>query len=513
MQNSKLEGVGVRRGGEGGEADDAAKAATPSASPDDKVEALRRVKVFAGLPEEQLRWFVENAVERWVEPGEIIFRRGDPADRMTVYLEGEAHSRQDETNLDGNVYIAQAGDPQTEVSGKLPYSRMKEFPATSRAVTRARVLLFHERLFPEMLQRMPVLAERLVGLMSDRVRESTKMDQQRDKLMALGKLSAGLAHELNNPAAAAKRGANEMLGALEDLRAADLRLCRHNLTPEQRQFIAKFESEAIAHTSAATPLRALEQSDREDELGVWLDEQGVAESWKLAPTLSEAGVNTEALERVLDKTGRDALGDVLARIAAQLSTAKLIGDIKTSVGRISELVGAIKEYSYMDQASVQEVDLHKGLDNTVLILRYKLRKKNIDVVCDYADDLPRVTAYGSELNQVWTNLIDNAVDAMGEGGRLKIRTKLEPTDVLVEIRDNGAGIPIDVQTHIFEPFYTTKPVGEGTGLGLDAVSRIVRKHRGNIRFQSKPGDTCFQVRLPLAQNRAPVEEPKPVTAP
>jgi signal transduction histidine kinase len=208
----------------------------------------------------------------------------------------------------------------------------------------------------------------------------------------------------------------------------------------------------------------------------------------------------------LDKTGREALGDVLARVAAQLSTAKLIGDIKTSVGRISELVGAIKEYSYMDQASVQEVDLHKGLDNTVLILRYKLRKKNIDVVRDYAHDLPHITAYGSELNQVWTNLIDNAVDAMGDGGRLKIRTKLEPTDVLVEIRDDGPGIPVDAQTHIFEPFYTTKPVGEGTGLGLDAVSRIVRKHRGNIRFQSKPGDTCFQVRLPLAQDRASKRE-------
>lgn len=502
MQNLKLEGSG-----EGAEDDGAPKTVASSATPEDTVEALRRVHVFAELPEEQLKWFVENAVERWVEPGEIVFRRGDPAEIMTVYLEGEAHSRPDETNLDGNVYIAQAGDPQTEVSGKLPYSRMKEFPATSRAITRARLLLFHERLFPEMLQRMPVLAERLVGLMSDRVRESTKMDQQRDKLMALGKLSAGLAHELNNPAAAAKRGANEMLGALEELRAADLRLCRHNLTPEQRQFIAEFESEAIAHTSSATkPLRALEQSDREDELGAWLDEQGVAESWKLAPTLAEAGVNTEALERVLDETGRDALGDVLARIAAQLSTAKLIGDIKTSVGRISELVGAIKEYSYMDQASVQEIDLHKGLDNTVLILRYKLRKKNIEVVRDYADDLPRVTAYGSELNQVWTNLIDNAVDAMGDGGRLKIRTKLEPTDVLVEIRDNGAGIPVEVQTHIFEPFYTTKPVGEGTGLGLDAVSRIVRKHRGNIRFQSKPGDTCFQVRLPLAQNRASKRE-------
>jgi signal transduction histidine kinase len=160
-------------------------------------------------------------------------------------------------------------------------------------------------------------------------------------------------------------------------------------------------------------------------------------------------------------------------------------------------VGAIKEYSYMDQASVQEVDVHKGLESTLLILKYKLKKKSIELTREYAEALPRIKAYGSELNQVWTNLIVNAVDAMTEGGRLKVRTKREPTDVLVEIRDNGPGIPADLRSRIFEPFFTTKPVGEGTGLGLDAVARIVRKHRGNIRFESKPGDTCFQVRLPL----------------
>lgn len=204
----------------------------------------------------------------------------------------------------------------------------------------------------------------------------------------------------------------------------------------------------------------------------------------------------------MKRVGDDAFADVLARIGAQLSTAKLAGDIKISTGRISELVGAIKEYSYMDQAAVQEVDLHKGLENTLLILKHTLKSKNVTVVREYAEDVARVIAYGSELNQVWTNLIDNAVDAMPKsGGKLKVRTKLEPTDVLIEIRDNGAGIPEDVQAHIFEPFFTTKGVGEGTGLGLDAVARIVRKHRGNIRVESKPGDTCFQVRLPFNQQR------------
>jgi signal transduction histidine kinase len=192
------------------------------------------------------------------------------------------------------------------------------------------------------------------------------------------------------------------------------------------------------------------------------------------------------------------MGDVLARINAQLAAAKLAREIRTGTARISELVGAIKEYSYMDQASSQEVDVHQGLESTLLILKYKLRKKNIELTREYGTDLPRIKAYGSELNQVWTNLIVNAIEAMQDGGKLKVRTRREPTDVMIEIRDNGAGIPESVKTHIFEPFFTTKAVNEGTGLGLDTVARIVRKHRGNIRFDSKPGDTCFQVRLPFS---------------
>jgi signal transduction histidine kinase len=196
------------------------------------------------------------------------------------------------------------------------------------------------------------------------------------------------------------------------------------------------------------------------------------------------------------EVGADALGDMLGRIVAQLTTARLVTDIKTGTGRISELVGAIKEYSYMDAAPIQEVDLHKGIENTLVILKHKLKVKSINVERDYAEDLPHITAFGSELNQVWTNLIDNAIDAMDKDGRLKIRTKREPDAVLVEIRDDGRGIPADIQPRIFDPFFTTKPVGEGTGLGLDAVTRIIRNHRGNIRLESKPGDTCFQLRLP-----------------
>jgi signal transduction histidine kinase len=470
---------------------------TITSSPEDKVEALRRVGVFADLPEDQLKWFADNAEDRRLAAGEILYRKGAPADTLAVYLEGEVRAYLNDQAHDGAVYMARAGDPKTEVSGMLPFSRMTEWSATGHVLSDMRVLLFPTSLFPEMMQRMPVLVQRLVGLMSDRVREVTAADQQRDKLIALGKLSAGLAHELNNPAAGATRAANDLIAVLAELRAADLRLCSHDLTAEQHASIRAFESTAIEHTITAKQLNSLEQSDLEDLLVTWLEEHGIEDPWKLSNNLVEAGIDASALERMLGEVETSAIADVLARVNSQLAAAKLAREIKTGTARISELVAAIKEYSYMDQVSVQDVDVHKGLESTLLILKYKLKKKNIALTREYADDLPHIKAYGSELNQVWTNLIVNAIEAMSDGGKLKVRTKKEPIDILVEIRDNGSGIPENVKRRVFEPFFTTKPVGDGTGLGLDTVARIVRRHRGNIRFESKPGDTCFQVRLPI----------------
>jgi len=467
-----------------------------STSPPDKVEALRRVHVFADLPDEQLQWFADNSEDRHFAPGEVMFRKGDKPEAMVVYLEGESHAYWDVSDHD-IVYISRAGEQKTEVSGMLPFSRMTEFQVTGYAVTDVRLLWFPVRFFPEMMQRMPLLVERLVGIMSDRVREATMLDQQQDKLIALGKLSAGLAHELNNPAAGATRAANDLIETLKELRAADMRLCSHDLNEEQQESIDAFESKAIDHTATAKQLNSLDQSDREDEVSEWLEAHGIGEPWKLSGNLVEAGMDSAALEQLLGEIPSTATADVLARVNCQLAAAKLASEIKTATARITELVGAIKEYSYMDQAKVQELDVHKGLDNTLLILKYKLKKKNISVTREYAESLPLIKAYGSELNQVWTNLIVNAVDAMSEGGKLKVRTKREPTDIMIEIRDNGGGIPAPVRSRIFEPFFTTKQVGEGTGLGLDTVARIVRKHRGNVRFESRPGDTCFQVRLPI----------------
>lgn len=469
----------------------------PEHSTPDCVEALRRVGAFSDLPADQLEWFIDHAEELEFQAGELVFRKGDPPDWMIVYLEGEVQARWDENNLDDFVYIARAGDPLTEISGKLPFSRMKEIEINGRAVVDTRVLRFPSRLFPELIGRMPLLAERLVWIMTDRVREVTRTDERRDKLMALGKLSAGLAHELNNPASAARRTSDELMRTLEELRLADLELCRHELTPAQRAMLAEYERAAIAAKAPQTR-GALDLNDLEDAIAGWLETHRIDENWRLAPVLAETNMTGEKLDQLSQTIPPAALKDVLTRLVLQISVAGFANEIKTSVTRISELVGAIKEYSYMDQAAVQKIDLHQGLDNTLLILKYKLKKKTVEVVREYDPQLPPITAHGSLLNQVWTNLIDNAIDALPDsGGRLKIRTKLEPGDILVEIRDNGAGIAPDVQPHIFEPFYTTKAVNEGTGLGLDAVSRIVRKHRGDIRFTTKPGDTCFEVRLPL----------------
>lgn len=477
---------------------------TGTESPTDAVAALRRVAVFADLPIDQLRWFAARAEEKVLQPGEILFPQGTSADWMIVYLAGETHSRINDA-LDGYVYIARAGDPATEVSGKLPFSRMTEFPAAAHAVVETRLLMLHVRHFPELIQTMPHLVERLIWQMTDRVREFTTVNQQRDKLMALGKLSAGLAHELNNPAAAARRSADELLDILGELRDADLRLCRHDLSREQRDFLTEFEHEAIATSAERSAHKnSLAQSDAENDLIDWLDAKQVEDGWRVAPALVEGNLTEAKLEKLYDEIGAEAFSDVLERLAAQLSTAKLAHEIKTSATRISELVGAIKEYSYMDKAAVQKVDVARSLENTLLILKYKLKKKNIEVVRELAGDLPKITAWGSELNQVWTNLVDNAIDALPDsGGQIKVRAVREPDDILVEIRDNGAGIPPELQTRIFEPFFTTKAVGEGTGLGLDTVARVVRQHQGNLRVESKAGDTCFQIRLPLENENAP----------
>src|SRR5258706_9212577 len=442
------------------------------------LEDLRKIDVFADQPEDQLAWLAQQGTEIHLEPGESLFEIGTAADRMFVFLEGELELRRDGSPL---IYIG-AG----EVSGQLPFSRMTHFFASSYATKRTRVGSFSSSLFSEMFQRMPQVIARMVGLMSDRVREVTRMGEQREKLAALGKLSAGLAHELNNPAAAARRAASALSQILAAARENNVNLNRFPFSPQQREYIARFEREIGQRAAAAAvTLNSLEQSDREELLVTCLETHQVPDAWKLAPVLVEAGMEITELDALIEQIGPEPLPVVLGRVSALVTAAALAREIENATARISELVKAIKEYSYMDQAPEQEIDLHGGLDSTLTMMNYKIKKAEVTVLREYDRSLPRICAWGSELNQVWTNLIDNAVEAMSTNGagrskQLLVRTARDPMGVMVEIGDTGPGIPADIQGRIYDPFFTTKPVGQGTGLGLEAVRRIVGKPRGAL---------------------------------
>jgi signal transduction histidine kinase len=343
---------------------------------------------------------------------------------------------------------------------------------------------------------MPVLTQHLVGLLSDRVRETTRVEQQRDRLAALGKLSAGLAHELNNPASAAKRATSQLRQVLKKIKDASHELGRRELNPAQKAEIENLEASFIQRDEP--PPDALAASDIEDQIDSLLRSHGQNDLWQLSADLARRGVKPAALESLFANLEADTARAALIRLAASVEIANLLKEIESSTSRISDLVLAIKEYTFMDQAPVQNVDIVKALENTLTILNYKL-KHGVVVKRDYQRVPLLVDSFGSELNQVWTNLIDNAIDAMGGKGELKVRTYRDDSCVVVEIGDNGPGISPEVKPHIFEPFFTTKGVGQGTGLGLDTVQRIVKKHRGTIQVESHPGDTRFQVWLPLSE--------------
>jgi len=462
-------------------------------SAEELAERLRTVEVFAALPDDELFWLTERMTVVRYEAGDIIVPEGAPSDRLMVMLEGTINARKELGPADGRTYVANAG----HVTGMLPFSRLKEIPLTVRAMTSCLVAFLSTSHFPMMFQRIPALEQNLVSVMADRIRETTRSDQQREKLMALGKLSAGLAHELNNPSAALASAADGLREVTRSLSDSQIQLDQANLSAEDRLRITELECDWRKATGGA--LSALERSDREQAIGSWLARRDVPGAWTLAASLVDSGCDLAVLLKLSERFDSDLLQAVLNRLTARSNLERFIDEVKHSSTRISDLVSAMKNYSYMDQAPEQEIDVHEGLDSTLVMMNYRL-DGGIRLFRDYDHRVPRVAGNGSELNQVWTNLIDNAVDAMAGEGELVLRTASEYGRVLVEVRDSGSGIPEGIRDRIFEPFFTTKPQGEGIGLGLDIVYRIVRKHRGDVRVDSQPGRTSFNVRIPAAKS-------------
>jgi signal transduction histidine kinase len=453
-------------------------------------EALRPFELFRGLTDEELQWFVDHASDELFEEGALLVRDGDEADAMSIIVEGQI--RFQSSAPDSPVMIVRPGI----ATGLLPYSRLQRYTGNAYALTRLRVARVHRDKFRDMLRHIPEMAPRLVALMSDRIREATRLVEQHEKLKALGKLAAGLAHELNNPASAAQRSAEDLQHWVALLRDSNQALATIGFDARQFQCLLEIEHSMLEVSSPAPQLGSVERSDREETLVAWLVKCGVTRGWEFAPVFVEAGVQKECLMEIIECFSDLAREPAIARLASSLAIDRITKGIQASTRQISDLVQTVKGYSFVDQAPEQEIDVVAGLENTLMIFSHRLRN-GIGVVRQYDDALPRITANGPELNLVWTHLIDNAIDAMGDHGTLRLRTDSEPRMVLVEIADTGKGIPPEITDRIFDPFFTTKDVGSGRGLGLDMVFRIVQKHRGDVRFTSRPGDTNFQVRLPM----------------
>jgi len=465
-----------------------------------RVAALQTIPALEGLAEQEYRWLATHCTERVGSDGALIFREDEPCVHMNIILQGEvmAHRRK-------SGPVARFVGRTSRVTGKLPFSRMKTWGADGRSVGPVWVLDIHESLFSEMLSAIPSMAQRSVTLLLDRVRDFTRMDEQAEKLLALGKLAANLSHELNNPASAAQRSAASLSAELRDTDEAKYRLGRLFRSDEEMKRYKAWVKSARAHISASAgfsliPKSPLEASDYEEEILRWLEDHGVTEPWTIAPVIAEARIPVLMLDTLASVLSQETLSPAIATFAGSLRVERMADTVVDSSERIFELISAIRGYSFMDQAPVQDIDLPQSIENTLAMFRS--RTAHVDIHLEFEPDLPAVSAYGSELNQAWSALIENALDAMHDHGTLTISIRVSGQTAIIEVRDDGPGIPEGIQSRIFEPFFTTKPLGTAMGLGLDTVQRIVSKHSGSVALDSRPHSTCFQIRIPINRLQA-----------
>src|SRR5262245_18300294 len=457
-----------------------------------ELQEVRSTPLFAKLTDEQLSC-LDGGIIMEAPVGTTLATEGERTGLFHVLLEGEVRASRTYDRQSILLGVNKAGNFMGETMLLLDIP----WVATLRVSKPARLFQLDEESFWRMITTCQTVAREIFRSASNRMRNLEGYSQQREKLVSLGTMAAGLAHELNNPAAAARRAAAHLQQTTDNVQSF---LCRLSKCLEAQHWRHLLGAAQEASERKPAELDHLARSDGADTIGKWLDSHGVAAAWDLAPTLVNLGLDEAWLDKFTEQIPASCQADALRWLEARLSLKSLVSEVEQSTRRIGELVKAVKSYSFMDQSPMQEVDIHEGIESTLTMLGHKL--KNVTLIRAFDRSVPRIMAYGGELNQVWTNLIDNAIAAVNGKGKVCVGTSLEHDQVVVEIVDNGPGIPPEVQARMFEPFFTTKSVGTGTGLGLVISNRIVGdRHGGEIEVESRPGETRFKVRLPI--NRKP----------
>jgi signal transduction histidine kinase len=458
------------------------------------IAELRRVEIFHDLSDDDLTWIADRSEEVVLEAGEAFIHPGNKAEWMYIGLEGAWQVRRENASADVPSFTFYAGD----VSGIIPFSRMTTIPGTGRALVPSRLARFPSALFNDLLRKIPALEPRMVALLTDRVRDFTRREQEYERFLALGKLSAGLAHELNNPVAAAQRSADELRRRLNILRKSTIELVAAGGSAENFRLLDDVRRVAVDRAPAQLG-DPLEQSVREEALAAWLTACDVHEPWFNAGTFAAAGISVDELTAAVHGLPGEACKQALAWLAAHVAADSLVREVSQATDRIADLLAAIKSYTQMDRPSDREaISVATGMDTVLALFGERFTQKGVHVHREYAPDLPMVSVFVSEVNRLWAILLSNALDAVPQDGTITVRACRDTGAVLAEVVDNGPGVPPEIRDRIWEPFFTTKDVGLGAGLGLDIARRIVARHSGSIELHQMPGETAFAVRLPVS---------------
>jgi signal transduction histidine kinase len=457
--------------------------------------ALRSVPVLTSLDDKTIH-ILDGATEKWLEAGEFLIEQGDAAREFWFLLEGSI--RISYPTIEGAEQVVYILEPGSSF-GEVPLLASIPAPANLRAAEPCHLVMLTEDQFWSLLTQCPGVRKAVLGNMAMRLAKQQQATFQQEKMAALGTLAAGLMHELNNPGAAARRASTQLRDNLLRMHRLTAKFARISLTEEQKECMYELQDYALT-SHPVVSMNSLEQADAEDALAEWMEGAEIEDAWKLAPTLVSIGIDAQHLDCARQSFSGPVFSDTINWLEALVSSMQLVGTIEESIGRVTELVGAVKSYAYEGRGKAQTIDINRSILATLIIVGHKLREKELTVVKDLAKDLPVLTTDCQGLNQIWTNLLDNAIDAAPQGGRIGLKTWAEQNgdhqDLYILVSDNGTGIPLESQPHIFDAFYTTKPVGIGTGLGLGIVHRIVEQFGGTVRFTSMPGETEFVVRLP-----------------